>query len=409
MDDLRTSSGLLNTIDRLACRSASAVVARARVANSALNATLLRRLAARPGTPEAMLADPVFEAARAWAPADRSLGDLSEELLHPDLVAALDRAGEHAMARTLRPYAHQLDAWQASLGQGQSVLVTSGTGSGKTECFLIPVLDDLLRHPRRGGGVQAILLYPLNALIESQRERLAAWAEQLRGQVRFALYNGDTPETERQASQKSTICELCSRQKIRERPPEILVTNVTMLEYLLLRAQDRSILDASAGALRWIVLDEVHTYVGSRAAEIALLLRRVRTAFGVEPEQVRLMATSATIGGEVDAQGKLRSFLAALAGRPEETVQVIEGRVVEPEMPQPGPDVPIDAGALADLGPEALWEHLARHPRVQALQRMMNSGAVRLGEAAHHLFSDPAERDTTQMVLDAAARAEMKG
>jgi len=104
------------------------------------------------------------------------------------------------MARDLAPCAHQLAAWKAALGEGRSCLVTAG----KTECFLIPLLDDLLRHPRRGGGVQAIPLYPLNALIESQRERLGAWAEGLGGRVRFALLNGDTPETPRRAGEKST-------------------------------------------------------------------------------------------------------------------------------------------------------------------------------------------------------------
>jgi hypothetical protein len=127
-----------------------------------------------------------------------------------------------------------------------------------------------------------------------------------------------------------------------------------MLEYLLLRAQDRAILEASAGALRWIVLDEAHSYVGSQAAEMALLLRRVRAAFGVTSQQVTLMATSATIGGEVDAQGKLRAFLAALAGQPEDAARVIEGRAVEPDMPQPGADTPINATALAGLGAAGL-------------------------------------------------------
>ncbi|MBP7589238.1 MAG: DEAD/DEAH box helicase [Thermoanaerobaculia bacterium] len=210
------------------------------------------------------------------------MGALAGELLHPDLVAALDAAGDLGIRRGRRPYAHQLAAWQTTLGEGRSCLVTAGTGAGKTECFLVPVIDDLLRHPRRGSGVRAILVYPLNALIESQRERLAAWVEGLGGRVRFALFNGDTPETARRAGERSTRTELKCRKDIRERPPEILVTNITMLEYLLLRPADAPILEASAGALRWIVLDEAHTYAGAQAAEMALLLRRVRTAFGAE-------------------------------------------------------------------------------------------------------------------------------
>ena len=84
-----------------------------------------------------------------------------------------------------------------------------------------------------------------------------------------------------------------------------------MLEYLLLRAKDQPILERSQGLLRWIVLDEAHGYIGAQAAEMALLLRRVRAAFGAEPEQVRLMATSATIsdGGREETRAKLKRFV----------------------------------------------------------------------------------------------------
>jgi ATP-dependent helicase YprA (DUF1998 family) len=374
-----------------------------------LNAVLARRLAAAPGEPDALLSDPVFEIARAWAPADVTLDDLGGNLLHHDLVAALDADTAHQMPRTMRPYRHQLAAWEACLREGRSALITAGTGSGKTEAFLIPILDDILRNPRVGGGVRAILLYPLNALIESQRERLSAWARGLGGRVRFALFNGDTPETERHAPVKSDAVELRSREAIREHPPEVLVTNITMLEYLLLRAQDRRILQTSEGGLRWMVLDEAHSYVGSQAAEMALLLRRVRAAFGVDPDDVRLLATSATIGGEEDAPSKLCAFAAALAGRPEDAVEVIEGEALEPELPTPGAERPLDAKGLAELDGETCWEHLADHPRVLVLRQSMSNGSVTLAEAAEILFEDPARRDDAQAVLDAVARATRNG
>ena len=104
-----------------------------------------------------------------------------------------------------------------------------------------------------------------------------------------------TPETPRKVTRSPAAAEIADRRSIRKSPPAILVTNVTMLEYLLLRAQDRDILERSQGLLRWIVLDEAHSYIGAQAAEMALLLRRVRAAFGVAPEDVRLIATSATI------------------------------------------------------------------------------------------------------------------
>lgn len=397
-------SGLSTTLEEVTRRSAHAVVARARLANPALNTVLSRRLAVAPGAPEALLADPVLEMARAWAPGDATLGDLSGGLLAPELVNALGAAPNNALPASLTPYAHQLAAWRESLS-GNSVLVTAGTGSGKTEAFLIPILHDILTNPRPGGGVRAILLYPLNALIESQRERLSAWAQGLGGRVRFALLNGDTPETERQAVVKSDRVELRSREAIRARPPEILVTNITMLEYLLLRAQDRAILEASQGALRWVVLDEAHSYVGSQAAEMALLLRRVRSGFGVAPEDVRLMATSATIGGEEGAPAKLQAFAAALAGQPEEKVAVIEGLAVAPSLPEPGPDLPLAPEALAGLGETDLWERLSRHPRLLRLRARLDAGALTLSDAAEILLGDRGAHAPAQSVLDAAARA----
>lgn len=398
-------SGLEVALSHLSTRSARAVVARSRLSSPGLNQFLLSKLAAPAGANGSFLADPVFEAARTWKSSGTSLDGLSGKLLAPALVQALDSAGAQRMPRDRAPYAHQLAAWEASLGQDKSVLVTAGTGAGKTECFLIPILQDVLDNPLLKGGVRAILLYPLNALIESQRERLAAWVSGLGGKVRFALYNGDTPESEREAIVKSSKTELRSREAIRKSPPEILVTNITMLEYLLLRSQDRAILEASQGALRWIVLDEAHTYVGSQAAEMALLLRRVRSAFGVKPENVRLMATSATIGGELNAQAKLRSFTAALSGRPEEKVEVVEGQTEDLVLPPSGPDVELEVRDLATLNPEQAGELLSGHPRLQNLRRELVVEPVSLTKVAHLLFDDSSRRADAYGVLNSAARA----
>lgn len=404
-----TVSRLTETLARLSSRAASSVVARGRIASPALNAALLRRLSARPGETDALLADPVFEIAQTWEPTEHSLDDLSGEILHPDLVAALDEAEAEQMPRDTRPWSHQLAAWEAA-HKGLSCLVSSGTGSGKTECFMIPILDALLRDPSKGllSGVRAIVIYPLNALIESQRERLAAWTAPMKDRLRFALYNGLTPETRKKEDRSDLAdAEIGNRRDIRKTPPAILVTNITMLEYLLLRAADRSILEHSQGLLRWVVLDEAHGYIGAQAAEMALLLRRVRAAFGVKPDQVQLMATSATIGEEDGAGVKLKRFASDLAGVDENRVQVIRGRTVEPSLPPPGKDELLNVAELDKLEPAALWKRLAPHPRIQKLQQEISKEGKSLSEISEILFDskDDSWRTQTQAVLDAGARA----
>lgn len=405
---MTTHSNLLPALERLTRQSARAIVSRARLAAPGLNRWLMRELMRPAGQPDALLADPVIEVSRSWMPASETLGALAPSLLSEQLIKALDQAESERMPKDRPPYAHQLAAWDASLREQKSVLVTAGTGAGKTECFLIPILHDCLTRPR-AGGVRAILLYPLNALIESQRERLSAWVRGLGGKVRFALLNGETPETEREAKVPSDSFELRSRQRIREQPPEILVTNITMLEYLLLRGADQPILERSRGVLRWVVLDEAHGYAGSQAAEMALLLRRVRASFGVKPDEVRLIATSATIGGEERTEEKLRDFAAALAGQTPDRVAVIEGRERPLRLPPPRMDGPLDPDALGRLDPDALGERLATHAQVQQLRHRLSVRGLPLAEIARELCGDSRDRTEAAKLLDHCARARWDG
>ena len=402
-------SDLNNTLSDLVTKSSAAIVARGRIASPALNSTLLRRLSSPPGVGDSLLADPEFEISRAWKTSDRTMEELSGTLLHRELVDALATAEQERVPLHRKPWTHQLDSWNAAQ-QGLSCLVTAGTGSGKTEAFMVPILDDLVRDPAKGrlSGVRAILVYPLNALIQSQRERLAAWTERLKHRVSFALYNGLTPETARRTDSRDLAsAEIGNRRDIRDRPPSILVTNVTMLEYLLLRAQDRPILERSHGLLRWIVLDEAHTYIGAQAAEMALLLRRVRAAFDVDPDNVRLMATSATITDEAGSEEKLTRFVSDLAGIDGGRVKVIAGQAVDPKLPKVGKDTPISADEVEDLGPNELWDRLAPHPRIQRIQHSLAERSVSLTDAARMLFeSGGADRkNDAQVVLDASAQA----
>ncbi|MBU1346003.1 MAG: DEAD/DEAH box helicase [Alphaproteobacteria bacterium] len=330
------------TLDEIRRRTAEGVIGQTGINHPGLASEIRTRLGAFDIAAGGVTQAPLLEAALPYVTAEQTLGELAGSLLHPSLVDALEGADTpdrpYRFERRMKPYAHQLDAWRAlSEETPRSVLVTSGTGSGKTECFLVPILDSLARQaaakPGRLEGVQAIMLYPLNALIASQQERLRAWTRPFGESIRFALYNGLMKTRVKAADAAATPEEVVDRVRLRASPPPILVTNVTMLEYMLLRPEDAPILGKSRGNLRYIVLDEAHSYVGAKAAEIALLLRRVCLAFGVSPADVRVVATSATIGRGEGVERALEDFLADVSGAPRDRVSVIQGHQRRPELP----------------------------------------------------------------------------
>lgn len=207
------------------------------------------------------------------------------------------------------PYQHQYESWKALLeetdenGHPLSICVTTGTGSGKTECFMMPLVHDLTQN-QEDGKVQALFLYPLNALMEDQKERLEKMLVEVEDRchvhLTFTVYNGDLPEREPkpedndQNAQKLrhgielvtgghyektvdpttgittyTLADvkyphlLYTRAQVRLTPPNILLTNPTMLEYILLRTSDKPITEGKA--LSWVAIDETHTYTGTGA------------------------------------------------------------------------------------------------------------------------------------------------
>ena len=322
-------------------RSKKASISRLGFANVPLRRYLSEIFDQPYGEKGAFLADPALEAVFGWQETEGNMLQLSEKehLLHPALVEAMNRPGTYKFSKEQRPYKHQEQAWRILAKQPrQSLMVTSGTGSGKTECFMVPILDRLARlqetHQGVLIGVRALMLYPLNALINSQRERLRAWTQDFGGDIRFCLYNGNTPESLPAREKGRYPNEVRDRTTLRTIPPPILVTNPTMLEYMLVRTEDAPILEHSQGKLEWVVLDEAHTYIGSQAAEAALLIRRVLLAFGVNPQDVHFVATSATIG---DPQGKagqdLKRFLAEVAGIEREQVHLVAGTRHIPGLP----------------------------------------------------------------------------
>jgi DEAD/DEAH box helicase domain-containing protein len=369
-------------------RIAEAVIAQSGLAHEGLRRHLRAMLGGDDPKIGAMLQEPMLEGAHPFVAANATMEALAGSLVHADLVKALDglpKDHDYRFPHTRKPFLHQAEAWRLLAKPiPQSVLVTSGTGSGKTECFLFPILSDLVGQAQSKAealeGVQAIMLYPLNALIESQRERLSAWTQPLGGRVRYCLYNGDLQPAAKESERRRTPEQVIDRERLRANPPPLLVTNITMLEYMLVRAEDRPIIDASRGKLKWIVLDEAHSLVGAAAAEIALLLRRVMLAFSVKPEEVRFVATSATIGSGDAVRQQLQQFLADIAGVPDDRVHVIEGQRQMPRRPECAAGRPSVDIRTAD--PAQLYDILGRDPVTWRLVERLFDGSVPLADFA---------------------------
>lgn len=286
---------------------------------------------------EPLLSEPVFQTIFPWESSDETFEEHATKLniFTKSFVNALsDESIDSGLRFPLNrhPYKHQTKSWKTMLSnKKKTIVVTSGTGSGKTECFMVPVLQDLVQRNEKD-AVQAIFLYPLNALMKSQQERIHAWCNSLPDKVTYAIYNGNTDKNRKTASKTDKYYpELVTRPQIRETPPQILFTNPTMLNYMLVRAEDKPILEKSKGKLKWILLDEAHTYTGSAAAELALQLRRVLDAFGVTIDQVNFAVTSATMGDD-NAENKLKTFVSQLTGKDKDDIVVIGGNRIIPEM-----------------------------------------------------------------------------
>jgi DEAD/DEAH box helicase domain-containing protein len=284
---------------------------------------------------EKLLAEPVLQNAFPWE-ADQNIFEETSRILSPEFISSLDSIvnDDFRFPKNRHPYKHQVISWHQLLNQKKSIAVTTGTGSGKTECFMIPVLNDIYENSRNTTGVNAIFLYPLNALIGSQKKRVDAWCRALGG-INYAVYNGNTADNRTNAeARRIAKPELIDRVQIRETPPQVLFTNPTMLEYILVRKQDVDLLNNSQGTLRWILLDEAHTLTGSSATEMALLIRRVIDAFGVKIKDIRFAITSATVGQGAGSEEKLRKFMAGLCGINEDAIFVVTGNRILPDFNQ---------------------------------------------------------------------------
>ena len=224
-----------------------------------------------------------------------------------------------------RLYIHQEQAIRNVHINQRNVVVTTGTASGKTESFLYPILFELYRQHLEGEldepGVRAMILYPMNALANDQRNRLGEICERLKTQgssfmPTFGQYIGQTPESdepnrwrhaERWAKDRKHG-ELVFREEMRKNPPHILLTNYSMLEYLLIRPKDSPLFDNDFGKhWRFIVLDEAHQYRGTKGMEMGMLIRRLKQRLregGREDRPFQCIATSATMSSSEDRKEK---------------------------------------------------------------------------------------------------------
>jgi ATP-dependent helicase YprA (DUF1998 family) len=235
-----------------------------------------------------------------------------------------DVPAHQPLGKPFRLHKHQEEAILCAR-KGSNYVLTTGTGSGKSLAYIIPIVDHVLRRGA-GQGIQAIVIYPMNALANSQWKELEKFLcfgfPDKKGPVTFAKYTGQEKSEERDA--------------ILANPPDILLTNYVMLELILTRPEERRLVQAAKG-VQFLVLDELHTYRGRQGADVSLLVRRVRNA--TEAESLQCVGTSATLagGGTFEEQqrevAKVATTLFGAEVKPESVIGETLRRLTEPDNP----------------------------------------------------------------------------
>ena len=366
------------------------------------------------------------------------------------------------------PYQHQAASTKLSLRDGRSLVVMTGTGSGKTECFLLPILGKLAREARAKGNafgrtpaVRALVLYPMNALVNDQLGRLRLlfadprivrkFTDWCGRPARFARYTSRTlypgvrdekkdqtrlapigkyyvrnlelaqgPDSPQQSEASALVrelkrrgkwpakpdlirwygtrgsrwrdrktgkfnrCvmldgdpELVTRHEVQDSPPDVLVTNYSMLEYMLMRPLERPIFDQTRDWLRehpderfLLVVDEAHLYRGAAGAEVALLIRRLRVRLGIPPERLQVICTSASFRDPESALG----FGAHLTGKATGDFTEIQGELQLREGDAKGTEK--DAAALAAIDVRGFYEDASDHDRLARIASFLEYRSV---------------------------------
>jgi ATP-dependent helicase YprA (DUF1998 family) len=282
----------------------------------------------------------------AFAPGGTVSDLVAEGVLH-ERCRAIFRARNHPgdRGRELGFHRHQAEAFRLAREQ-QSYVLTTGTGSGKSLSYIVPIVDRVLREGS-GRGVRAIVVYPMNALANSQLGELEKFLGTTEQAVTFARYTGQESKTDRE-------------QILRDKP-DILLTNYMMLELMLTRPYERLELIASANELSFLVLDELHTYRGRQGADVAMLVRRLRGAVEGGGD-LQCIGTSATLAGPGTDQEQ-RTEVAHLANRifgttigPDNIVGETLQRATE------GTPGPAELGARIGLPTRTTYDELRREP-----------------------------------------------
>src|SRR6266699_3287548 len=253
--------------------------------------------------------EPLIQLNPLFAPGESIDELVAQGVLHPGCASIFrkDKSADDEQGRPLRLHQHQSEAVRVARS-GASYVLTTGTGSGKSLAYIVTIVDYVLRHGS-GKGIQAIVVYPMNALANSQHKELEKFLclgyPNKKGPVTFERYTGQESEEE--------------RERIRANPPDILLTNYVMLELILTRSTDAALIASSM--LRFLVLDELHTYRGRQGADVALLARRVQDRMGTSGLQY--VGTSATLAG-AGTYDERRVGVATMASR-------MFGTVVRPE------------------------------------------------------------------------------
>jgi DEAD/DEAH box helicase domain-containing protein len=263
------------------------------------------------------------------------------------------------------PYRHQMRAFERLSGPSpRSTLVATGTGSGKTECFALPIFDYCAG--RKEKGIKAIIVYPMNALATDQARRFAKEIHDqpaLKGRVSAGLYVGDTEQSPKKTMTRDSV--ITCKDTLRQHPPDILLTNYKMLDFLLMRPRDQALWRHNApGSLRYLVVDELHTFDGAQGTDLACLIRRLRERLSVG-ETLACVGTSATIGGP-DSLQELRDYAARVFSGDFDEDSVVQEDRLSPDEFLEGAGVDYTAWPTSGVN-RALHDREVDYLRAQAL------------------------------------------